>query len=110
MLSEIVHAAVSSQPDMTIVDALQRYNGDLGALTRKRRIDVVIYPAADVDFGADKILRLLQANPRVSLLAIDGQRDAGTLHHLAPAHDAIGRLAQTSLTAAIRAGAALRKQ
>jgi hypothetical protein len=110
MLNEIVHAAVSSEPDITIVDSLARSGDDLSALTLKRRIDVVIYPAAADEFDADKILGLLQANPRVALLAIDGQRDAGTLHHLVPAHAAIGRLEQSSLTAAIRAGAALRKR
>jgi dihydrodipicolinate reductase len=110
MLNEIVHAAVSSEPDITIVDSLARSGDDLGALTLKRRIDVVIYPAAADEFDADKILGLLQANPRVSLLAIDGQRDDGTLHHLAPAHQAIGRLEQSSLAEAIRAGAALRKR
>jgi hypothetical protein len=109
MLNEIVHAAISSEPDMTIVDSLSRGDDRLGALTRQRRIHVVIYPAADTDFDRNKILGLLQANPRLSLLAIDGRGDAATLHRLAPAHDAIGRLAQSTLTAAIRAGAALRK-
>jgi hypothetical protein len=109
MLNEIVRAAVSSEPDMTIVDSLVRGDDDLAAVTRRRRIDVVICPAADHAVDAGRIQALLHVNPRVSLLAIDGRRDAGTLHRLVPAHDAIGRLAQTSLTAAIRAGAALRK-
>lgn len=108
MLNEIVHAAISSEPDMTIVESLSRGDDRLGALTRQRRIDVVIYPAAAADFDRNKILGLLQANPRLSLLAIDGRGDAATLHRLAPAHDAIGRLAQSTLTAAIRAGATLR--
>jgi hypothetical protein len=110
MLNEIVHATISSEPDMTIVGSISRVDGDLSALTQKRRIDVVIYPASDAEFDAEKIVSLLQANPRVSLLAIDGHRDAGMLHHLVPAQDEIGRLAQSSLAAAIRAGAALRKR
>lgn len=109
MLNEIIRAAISSEPDMTIVDAALRADDDLGAYTLQRRINVVIYPAGDENFDDEKIIGLLHANPRLSLLAIDGQRDAGTLHHFVPAHDAIGRLAQSNLTAAIRAGAALRK-
>jgi hypothetical protein len=108
MLNEIVRAAIAPEPDMTIVDSLLRGDEGLGAFTRQHRIDVVIYPAADARFDGDTILGLLKANPRLSLLALDGERDGGTLHHLAPAHDAIGRLAQSSLTAGIRAGAALR--
>ncbi len=109
MLNEIIRAAISSEPDMTIVDAALRADDDLGAYTLQRRINVVIYPAGDENFDDEKIIGLLHANPRLSLLAIDGQRDTGTLHHFVPAHDAIGRLAQSNLTAAIRAGAALRK-
>lgn len=108
MLNEIVRAAIASEPDMTVVDSLLRRDEGLGAFTRQHRIDVVIYPASDGGFDGDAILGLLKANPRLSLVALDGERDAGTLHRLAPAHDAIGRLAQSSLAAAIRAGAALR--
>jgi chemotaxis response regulator CheB len=109
MLNEVVRAAISSEPDMTIVDLATRDEEDLGAMTRRRRIDVVICPADNDLIDDVKILRLLKTNPRVSLIAIDGLRDAGTLHHLVPAHEAIGPLAQMSLTAAIRAGASLRK-
>jgi hypothetical protein len=109
MLNEIVRAAVSSEPDMTIVDSVVGADEDLGAFTRRRMIDVVIYPAVEHAFEASAILELLHGNPRLSLLAIDGRRDAATLHHLVPAQDAIGPLAQASLAAAIRAGAALRK-
>jgi hypothetical protein len=105
MLNEIVSAAIASEPDMTVVDSLARPDESLGAFTRQRHIDVVIYPAPDGGFDDDTILRLLKANPRLSLLALNGERDAGTLHRLAPAHDAVGRLAQSSLAAAIRAGA-----
>ena len=110
MLNEIVRAAIASEPDMTIAGSLLRDDEDLRVFTRQHRIDVVVYPAAEARFDGDTILGLLKANPRLSLLALDGERDGGTLHHLAPAHDAIGRLAQSSLTAAIRAGAALRTQ
>jgi hypothetical protein len=109
MLNEIVRSTVSCEPDMTIVDGAGCGDDDIGAYTRRRRIDVVIYPAGNPHFADDKLAGMLKANPRIALLSIDGPRDAGTLHHLVPAHDAIGRLAHSSLTAAIRAGAALRK-
>jgi hypothetical protein len=94
---------------MTIVEAAVRGGDDLGAYTRQRRIDVVLYSAGAEDFDDNKIVVMLTANPRLSLLSIDGRRDQGVLHHLVPAHDLIGPLAQSSLAAAIRAGAALRK-
>jgi len=109
MLNEVVRAAISPEPDMTIVDLAIRSDENLGAVTRRRRIDVVICPADNDVIDDGEILRLLKANPRVSLISIDGLRDAGTLHHLVPAQDAIGPLAQASLATAIRAGAALRK-
>jgi len=109
MLNEIVRATISSEPDMMIVDGAGYGDDEIGAYTRRRHIDVVIYPAGHTNFADDKLARILKANPRLALLSIDGPRDAGTLHHLVPAHDAIGRLAHASLTDAIRAGAALRK-
>jgi hypothetical protein len=108
MLNEIIRATIAAEPDMTIVEDATRRNEDLGAFTRRRRIDVVIFAAGDEKFANDKIVQILRTNPRLSLLSMDGQRDQGTLHHLVPAHDTIGGLAQFSLTAAIRAGAALR--
>jgi hypothetical protein len=109
MLNDIVHATISSEPDMTIVDGAGRGDDDIGAYTRRRHIDVVIYRAGNADFADDKLAGMLKANPRLALLAIDGPRDDGTLHHLVPAREAIGRLTHSTLTAAIRAGTALRK-
>jgi hypothetical protein len=109
MLNEIVRSTVSAEPDMTIVDGAGRGDDDIGAYTRRRHIDVVIYPAGSARFAGDKAAGILKANPRLALLSIDGPRDEGTLHHLVLARDAIGRLAHSSLTAAIRAGTALRK-
>jgi hypothetical protein len=117
MLTEIIRSTIATEPDMSIVAGnvdMSIFEGNvegtaaLGVYTRRRRIDVVIFVSGDENFADDKIFGLLRANPRLSLLAMDGRRDEGTLHHLVPAHDAIGRLAHASLTAAIRAGAALR--
>jgi hypothetical protein len=108
MLSEVICAAITVEPDMTIVEDAIRCDDEIGAYTRRRRIDIVIFVAGDKNFADDKIDQLLRANPRLGLLSIDGKRDQCTLHHLVPAHDAISRLAQPSLTAAIRAGAELR--
>ena len=108
MLNEIIRATISSEPDMAIVGGAFGLDGDLGAYARQHRIDVVIFPAGAESFNDREIARLLQANPRLALLSIDGARDKGTLHHLVPAHDVIGKLAHSSLTDAIRTGAALR--
>jgi len=108
MLTEIIRAAIAAEPDMAIVEGGADRIVELGAYTRRRRIDVVIFVSGDEAFADDRIIGLLRTNPRLSLLAMDGRRDQGTLHHLVPAHDAIGRLAHASLTSAIRAGAALR--
>ena len=104
MLNDVVRATISGEPDMTIVEAAVRGDDDLGAFTRRRRIDVVLYVAGSEDFDDCSVVGMLKANPRLSLLSIDGPGNRGTLHHLVPAHDAIGPLAQSSLTAAIRAG------
>jgi len=108
MLNEIIRATIAAEPDMTIVEDAIRCNEDLGAYTRRHRIDVVIFAAGNEKLADDKIVEILRSNPRLSLLSMDGQRDQGTLHYLVPVHEAVGRLAQSSLIAAIRAGAALR--
>ena len=108
MLNEIIRATIATEPDMTIVEDAAHCDEELGAYTRRRRIDVVIFVVGNENFADDRVVRMLRINPRLSLLSMDGRLDQGTLHHLVPAHDAIGRLAQPSLTAAIRAGAALR--
>jgi hypothetical protein len=108
MLTEIIRSVIANEPDITIVEGEVDRTVELGAYTRRRRIDVVIFVSGDENFADDKIFSLLRANPRLGLLAMDGRHDQGKLHHLVPAHDAIGRLAHASLTSAIRAGAALR--
>jgi hypothetical protein len=104
MLNDVVRVTISGEPDMTIVDAAVRGEDDLGAYTKRRRIDVVLYVAGSEGFDDYRVGGMLRANPRLSLLSIDGPGDQGTLHHLVPTHDAIGSLNQSSLTAAIRAG------
>src|SRR5215472_16028659 len=108
MLNDIIRATIAAEPDMTIVEDAIRRNEDLGAYTRRHRIDVVIIAAGNEKFTDDKVVETLRSNPRLSLLSMDAQRDQGTLHYLVPVHEAVGRLAQSSLIAAIRAGAALR--
>jgi hypothetical protein len=108
MLKEVIRATIAAEPDMTIVDDTSYCDEEFSAYTQRRRIDVVIFVVGNAKFADDKIVLMLRSNPRLSLLSVDSKRDQGTLHHLVPARDAIGRLAQSSLTAAIRAGAALR--
>jgi len=109
MLNEVIRATISVEPDMAFVaSSSSSDNTELGAYTRRRHIDVVIFVAGDENFADDKILSVLRINPRLRLIAIGGKRDQGTLHHLVASRDEIGRLAQSNLTAAIRTGATWR--
>lgn len=107
MMDEILRSAIAAEPGMTVVDcgpSEDAPHGErLGAWTRRRRIDVVIRVVNDDDPG-DRFEALLRANPRLGVVAIDASRGTATLHHLVPAHDAIGPLARDNLIGAIRAG------
>ncbi len=114
MLREIIGHAIGAQPDMTLIDDLRAAEGDaaedLAPYASRHRIDVMIFTVGDAAFTPERIDALLNANPRLGLLELDGARDRGVLHHLTPAHDPIRQLAQPSLAEAIRAGAALRRR
>jgi hypothetical protein len=110
MLCEIIEQAIASEPDIAIVEGALVAPDDLGTFSRTKRIDVIIVPAGTEEFTADHIVRLLHANPRLGLIAIDGTADRGDLHHLVPAHEPIGPLTRSSVLAAIRAGAALKRR
>jgi hypothetical protein len=109
MLSDIITQAVTAEPDMVVVGSLSGAPKDLGSVSIRRRIDVIIFGQSDAQFQDGAIDKLLHANPRLGLLAIDGTADDGVLHHLVPAHRRIGRLAQSSVAAAVRDGAMLRR-
>jgi len=108
MLNDIITQAVTAEPDMVVVGSMSRAPVDLGLVSISRGIDVIIFGLGDAYFQDETIELLLRANPRLGLLGIDGAADDGVLHHLVPAHQSIGRLAQSSIAAAIRDGAALR--
>ena len=110
MLSEIIGQAIASEPDMTIIDSAYLAADDLGTFSRTKRIDVIIFPADAAYFSDDRIDRLLNSNPRLGLLAVNGQEDSGELHHLVPVSDDIGPLTVSTVIAAIRAGSALRRR
>lgn len=109
MLRDIVEHAIAAEPDMISVEGAPLAAADLTAFLRARRVDVAIFPAAVEGLGDDRIVALLRAHPRLGMLALDGSADQGTLHHLVPVHETIGRLTRSSVIAAIRAGAALRR-
>jgi hypothetical protein len=110
MLREIIEQAIASEPDMAIVEGELVAADDLGTFSRTKRIDLIVFPAGTEGFTEDHVIRLLSANPRLGLLAIRGAADRGELHHLIPAHEHIGPLTRSSLIAAIRAGASLRRR
>ena len=108
MLNTIIRNAIAAEADMTVVGD-NPSKTDLGALTRRRRIDVVLFRAGDSDFTDASIDRLLRANPRLGLLAVDGAEDSRILHHLVRTCSEFRPLARSTLASAIRAGAALRR-
>jgi hypothetical protein len=108
MLCDVIEQAIASEPDLAIVEGALVAADDLGTFSRTKRIDVIIVPAGAEEFTEDHVVRLLCANPRLGLIAIDGTADRGDLHHLVPAHEPIDPLTRSSVIAAIRAGAALR--
>lgn len=110
MLTEIIEHALASESDIAIVEGALIEADDLGSFSRTKRVDVIVFPAGTEEFTEQRIVRLLHANPRLGLLAMDGTADRGVLHHLVPAQDGIGRLTRSSVVAAIRAGAELRRR
>jgi hypothetical protein len=110
MLCEVIEQTIASEPDIAIVEGALVAADDLGTFSRTKRIDVIIVPAGAMEFTEDHVVGLLCANPRLGLIAIDGTADRGDLHHLVPAHEPIGPLTRSSVIAAIRAGAALRRR
>ena len=110
MLREIIEQAIAPEPDMTVVARELVAADDLGIFSRTKRIDLIIFPAGTEEFAADHVVRFLHENPRLGLLAIYGTADQGDLHHLIPAQERIGPLTRSSLIAAIRAGATLRRR
>jgi hypothetical protein len=109
MLCEIIGQAIAAEPDMVVVDHDDNGPADLGTASRRRRVDVIIFPAGANGLSNANICALLHANPRLGLVEMDGAHDRGTLHHLVPVRDDIGELAQSTLATAIRAGARLRR-
>jgi hypothetical protein len=110
MLCEIIEHAIASETDMAIVEGAAVEADDLGSYSRANRIDVIIFPAGSGYLTDARVGELLYTNPRLGLLSMDTAGDRAELHHLVPAHDDFGRLSQTSLTKAIRAGASLRRR
>jgi hypothetical protein len=110
MLSEIIEHAIAAETDIALVEGPPIEADDLGSFARSRRIDVVVFSAGASEFTQERIAGLLHAIPRLGLLAIDGPADRAELHHLTPARDRITPLTRSSVVAAIRAGAALRRR
>ena len=107
MLSEIISAAIAGEPQMRIVSGTPSLP-ELGRYTRQRHIDTVIFASGNQDFKDETIAGLLQVNPRLCLLAVDGQEDRAVVHFLARSREVFPSLEAATLTAAIRAGTRLR--
>jgi len=110
MLRDIIALAIADEPDIEIVENAVGPTEDVAAYTRRKRVDVLIFSDVSSPFDDAHIDDLLHANPRLGLIEVNGPQDRGMLHRLVAAHEDIGALAQSSLTAAIRAGAAMRRR
>jgi DNA-binding NarL/FixJ family response regulator len=108
ILNAIVRDAITAESDMTVVEQSDTRN-ELGVLTRRRRIDVVLFSLSARAPAVADIERLLHANPRLGVLMLDGSHDRGVVHRLVRACNEFVPLAQSTLAAAIRTGAALRR-
>jgi hypothetical protein len=108
MLNTIIRNAFAAENDMTVIEHIDP-RADLGTLTRRRRIDVVLFSVGDHALTDANIERLLHTNPRLGVLVMDGPHDCGVLHHLVRTCNNFAPLARSTLAAAIRAGAALRR-
>jgi len=108
MLNAIIRNAIAAENDMTVIEHIDP-GADLWTLARRRRIDVVMFGVFDRALADASIERLLHTNPRLGVLVIDGPHDCSVLHHLVRTCNNFAPLARSTLTAAIRAGAALRR-
>src|SRR5665213_3609410 len=84
MLCEIIGQAVAAEPDMVVVEHDDNAPADLGTASRRRRVDVIIFPAGANGLSKANICALLHANPRLGLVQMDGAHGRGTLDHLVP--------------------------
>ena len=109
MLNDIIRRTIASAGDMRVVECDSQPRDGLGAYTRWRRVDVVIYATGLPGFGGERVRDLLRENPRLGLLEMDGPHDAGAIHHLSPTTRRIRPLAPPGLLKAIRTGAGLRR-
>jgi DNA-binding NarL/FixJ family response regulator len=108
ILNAIVRDAITAETDMTVVEQSDTRD-ELGVLTRRRKIDVVLFSLSARAPAVADIERLLHANPRLGVLMLDGSNDRGVVHRLVRACNEFVPLAQSTLAAAIRTGAALRR-
>ena len=107
MLTEIVGMAISDDPGMCIVSG-QPPSAEIGAYTRRKHIDALIFISGDKNFDNEVILGLLRVNPRLCLLGLDGLRNRAIVHRLTPVHENVDDLAAASLVSALHSGTALR--
>jgi hypothetical protein len=106
-LREIIMDAVANEPDMAIAGYMEK-PADLAAVTVRRRVDLVLFSRREGTIPEDQVDRLLHANPRLALLAVDAVNGRARLHHLVRVDEEFPPLEQASLAAAIRTGTALR--
>ena len=103
MMRELVGAAVSDAPDITLVGSAQ--SGEpLAASLDRTTADVLIVGVPEEGFSWN-VDTLLYEHPRLTLLMIGEDGRSTALHELRPHTLALGEVSPTELVDAIRASA-----
>lgn len=109
MLSDIISQAVAAEPDMVIISDLADQTTELASFSLQHQVDVIILDSGEEHFSEQEIDRLLQINPRLGVIAIEGACDRGVLQRLVPSREPFSPLTKSGVIEAIRAGASLRR-
>jgi DNA-binding NarL/FixJ family response regulator len=99
---DLVKQVLAKERDLLVVDVAAF--GDLAAAAAAAEPAVAIVDGADAGVSP-QFLRLLYADPRLKLLAIELEGREASLYELRPHRERLGRLSAESLVAAIRTAA-----
>jgi hypothetical protein len=101
LLHEIVERMVASQPDMSIAGQMRQSESIAAAATRTDAVVVILCGSEDQSNGGP--WRVLEANPRLKLLAIGENGRRAARYELRPHKVVIEDVSAASLVDAIRA-------
>ena len=99
LLRDIVKMVLDEQPDMRVVGAIAD-DEKVVETVRRRRADFLVWGIdAEVE---NRCTPVLEAHPRVRILAVEDRGRTGTLYVLRPHKSSLGPLSRTRLIKAVR--------